>query len=65
MYSQNKTYPDRLLKIDEVIEILGIGESTFWQGIRTGVFPKPVKLGTRTARWPLSQIMGLVYKNTA
>ena len=65
MYPQNNKYPDRLIKINEVIEILGIGESTFWNGIRIGIFPKPVKFGTRTARWPLSQIMGLVHSKTA
>lgn len=31
-----------------------IDRSTFYRGVRNGVFPKPVKLGSRMARWRLS-----------
>jgi prophage regulatory protein len=51
---------DRLLKISEVINILAIGESTFWEGVRTGRFPQPVKLAPKITRWRYSDIMALL-----
>lgn len=53
-------FPDRLLKISEVIVILNIGESTFWEGVRQGHYPAPIKLSSRTTRWRLSDIMSLI-----
>lgn len=41
----------RLLPIAEVVQIVGLGESTIWERSRRGTFPKPVKLSPRTTRW--------------
>lgn len=40
--------------------ILPIGRSTWWAGVRSGRFPKPVKLGPRTTAWRASEIRDLV-----
>lgn len=40
--------------------ILGISKSNFWQGIRDGRFPKPIKLGKRTSVWRVSDIRSLI-----
>jgi predicted DNA-binding transcriptional regulator AlpA len=40
--------------------ILPIGRSTWWAGVRSGRFPKPVKLGPRTTAWRASEIRELV-----
>jgi prophage regulatory protein len=36
-----------------------VGRSTWWQGVKTGRFPKPVKLGPRTTAWRVEDIRAL------
>jgi predicted DNA-binding transcriptional regulator AlpA len=48
---------DRLLRIDEVLALTNIGRSSWWAGVKSGKFPKPVKLGERTTRWRLNDIL--------
>ncbi len=40
--------------------ILPISRTTFLDGVKSGKFPKPVKLGARTVAWKASEIMALV-----
>jgi acyl dehydratase len=40
--------------------IIPVGKSTWWQGVRTGRFPRPVKLGPRTTAWRTEDIRALV-----
>jgi prophage regulatory protein len=47
---------DRLIRIDEVLARLPISKSTWWQGVKTGRFPQPVKLGERITCWRMSDI---------
>ena len=42
---------DRLLRIDEVLALTNIGKSSWWAGVKSEKFPKPIKLGKRTTRW--------------
>lgn len=40
--------------------LLPIGRSTFLAGVRTGKYPKPVKLGQKTTAWRKADIQKLV-----
>ena len=37
-----------------------VGRSTWWNGVRTGRFPKPVKLSERTSAWRVEDIRKLI-----
>jgi len=37
-----------------------VGRSTWWAGVRTGRFPKPVKLGPRITVWKSQDILALI-----
>ena len=37
-----------------------VGRSTWWAGVKTGRFPKPVKLGPRTTAWKVEDIRELI-----
>jgi predicted DNA-binding transcriptional regulator AlpA len=37
-----------------------VGRSTWWAGVRSGRFPKPVKLGPRTTAWKVEDIRALM-----
>ncbi len=43
--------PEALLKIQTVIEVTGLSESSIRRKVAEGKFPKPVKDGTRCTRW--------------
>jgi prophage regulatory protein len=54
---------DRLLRIGEVSEMVGIKRSTIYAKIAEGVFPPPVRLeGSSTSLWRLSTIQNVVAK---
>ncbi|MBP6218861.1 MAG: AlpA family phage regulatory protein [Oligoflexales bacterium] len=42
--------------------LIPIGKSTWWAGIKTGKYPKPMKLGPRTSVWRVEDIRHLIEK---
>ena len=40
--------------------IIPVSKSTWWTGVKTGRFPKPVKLGPRTTAWRVEDIRRLI-----
>ncbi len=36
--------------------IIPVGKSTWWDGVQSGRFPKPVKLGKRITAWRVEDI---------
>ena len=53
-------HTDRLVRLNEVLELLPISKSTWWEGVRTHKYPQPVKLGRRLTCWRLADILALV-----
>ncbi len=47
----------RLIRLREVLDIIPVSKSTWWEGVRTGKFPQPVKLGERLTCWRLREIL--------
>lgn len=43
--------------------LIPVGHSTWWEGVKTGRFPKPVKFGARIAMWRVEDIRALIEKN--
>lgn len=37
-----------------------VSKSTWWAGVRTGRYPKPVKLGPRVTAWRIEDIQMLI-----
>jgi predicted DNA-binding transcriptional regulator AlpA len=48
------------LRLPAILQIFPIGKSTWWQGVKDGRFPKPVKLGERTTAWRVEDIKALI-----
>jgi prophage regulatory protein len=40
--------------------VIPVGKSTWWEGVKTGRFPKPVKLGPRITAWRVEDIRALI-----
>lgn len=48
------------LRLPQVLEIIPVSKSTWWQGCKDGRFPKPVKLGPKTTAWRVEDIAVLI-----
>jgi len=42
--------------------LIPISKSGWWQGVREGRYPKPVKLGPNTSAWRVEDIRALIKK---
>jgi prophage regulatory protein len=40
--------------------IIPVSKSTWWEGVKSGRFPKPVKLGPRITAWRVEDIRALI-----
>jgi predicted DNA-binding transcriptional regulator AlpA len=47
---------DRFLRLNQIVEMLGIGKSTVYNLMYKGEFPKQIKLGYKLAVWRESDI---------
>jgi len=48
------------LRLPQVLNFVPISKSAWWEGCKSGRFPKPVKLGPRTTAWKAEDIVALV-----
>ena len=49
--------PDRLLRRSSVEEITGLSKSTIYRLVAQGLFPRPIRIGSRAVAWPQSAIV--------
>jgi len=49
-----------LVRLSTVLRYVPVAKSTWWEGVRTGRFPQPVKLGPRTTCWRAADIWLLI-----
>ena len=54
------TYPKKCLRLNQILKILPIGRSTWWQGVKDGRFPRPLKLSERITVWDEDEVLSLV-----
>ena len=48
------------LRLSQILNIIPISKSAWWEGCRSGLYPKPVKLGPRTTAWQVEDIRELM-----
>ena len=46
----------KFISIDEVLEKTTFGRSSLYAKVSKGLFPKPVKVGSRKIAWPLYEV---------
>ncbi len=52
-----------LLRLSSILAPAGpipVGKSTWWDGVKSGRFPQPVKLGPRVTTWRAEDIRALI-----
>ena len=53
------------MRLPQVLQVIPVGRSTWWAGVRSGRFPQPVKLGPRTTAWRVDDIREFVSSRQA
>jgi predicted DNA-binding transcriptional regulator AlpA len=48
------------LRLAQVLAIIPLSKSTWFEGCRAGRYPKPVKIGPRASAWKVEDIAALV-----
>ncbi len=48
------------VRLPTVLHHVPVGKSTWWEGVKSGRFPKPVKLGPRITAWRVEDIRTLI-----
>ena len=58
------TYPTiptcGFLCLPQILAIFPISKSAWWEGCRTGRYPRPIKLGPRTTVWRAEDIRAFI-----
>lgn len=54
------TPPTGYLRLPQVLEVFPVSKSTWWAGVKSGKYPKAVKLGQRTTAWSAESIRALI-----
>lgn len=48
------------IRLVDILEYIPVGKTTWWQRVKDGLYPKPVKLGPRTTAWKVEDIRNLI-----
>jgi prophage regulatory protein len=48
------------VRLREVLTVIPVGKTCWWEGVKSGRFPKPVKLSIRCTAWRAEDIHKLI-----
>jgi prophage regulatory protein len=48
------------MRLTQVLSVIPLGKTCWWEGVRSGRFPKPVKLTERCTAWRVEDIRELI-----
>ena len=48
------------IHLPEILKIFPVSKSTWWAGIKSGRFPRGIKLGPRVTAWRVEDIRALI-----
>lgn len=58
---QSPTLPEfGFVRLAQVLSVFPVSKSTWWAGVKSGRFPKSVKLGANTTAWTAESIRQLI-----
>ena len=48
------------VRLSQILTVIPVGKTCWWEGVKTGRFPKPVKLSERCTAWKAEDIRDLI-----
>ena len=55
-FSQNL----QLVRLPRVLALTGVSTATWYRGISSGIYPAPVKIGSRAVAWRMADLMPIL-----
>lgn len=57
----NTSLPEKgFVRLPLILALIPISKSSWWNGVKSGKYPKSVKLGTKTTAWKVEDINRLI-----
>ena len=58
-----QTIPETgFMRLPQVLAVIPLGKTCWWDGVRSGKYPKPIKLSARCTAWRAEDIRELICK---
>ncbi len=57
---QNTIPETGFVRLSQVLAVIPLGKTCWWEGVKSGRFPKPVKLSERCTAWKAEDIHALI-----
>ncbi len=48
------------LRLSQVLSIIPVGKTTWYNGVKSGRYPPPIKIGARITAWKVTDIQNLI-----
>lgn len=59
----NPTLPtEGYVRLTQILKVIPIGKTSWWNGVKSGKFPQPVKLSERCTAWRVEDIRDLIQR---
>ncbi len=59
--STRPTLPETgFIRLSQVLQFIPVSKTSWYEGVKSGVYPAPVKLSTRTAAYRCEDILALI-----
>ena len=52
--------PCGFYRLPQILELIPVGKSTWWAGVKSGKYPPSIKIGSRTTVWRAQDIHDLI-----
>ncbi len=59
-FSSNSLPRNGYVRLSTVLEFFPVSKSTWWNGVKAGIYPQPYKLGERMTAWKAEDIWNLI-----
>lgn len=57
--------PGSLVRIKTILSVLPMSRSTWWNGVRDGRYPAPIKLGPKITAWRADDVNAVLKRSTS
>ncbi len=54
--------PQGFLRLPQVLELIPVSKSTWWDGCKAGRYPKPIKIASNATAWRAEDIHALMQR---
>ncbi len=48
------------VRLPQILEVIPLGKTCWWEGVKSGRFPKPVKISSHCVAWRVDDIRNLI-----